>query len=238
MAVKWLKALAYALLPQAARRRARYYIQLQRAILSNPTVVATPLDRSAIVIAPHPDDETIGCGGTVSAHCRNGHTVSIVFLTDGSTGTSFANYSREKLTRLREEEARHATAALGTDRIVFLRHPDGELDGGGAVVEDLQELLERACPEVVYTPYFLDSHRDHRAGTIALSRAVPLSLNVAGGGFPSPPMAAAIATRTYPRCAKGHHNHFQPPPSGRHASWACWGGSVSAGESGTHQLDR
>jgi LmbE family N-acetylglucosaminyl deacetylase len=68
----------------------------------------TPPSGSVLVLAPHPDDESLGCGGAIVLHCRQGDRVKIVFATDGGAGDPqgyFANYDYREL---RRDEARKA----------------------------------------------------------------------------------------------------------------------------------
>ena len=64
-----------------------------------------------LVIAPHPDDESIGCGGTVALHVQRGDTVNVVFLTSGELGLK--QFPREKVWKIREAEADAACKVLG-----------------------------------------------------------------------------------------------------------------------------
>ncbi|HLL52387.1 MAG TPA: PIG-L family deacetylase, partial [Myxococcaceae bacterium] len=86
------------------------------------------LRRGAMVFAPHPDDETLGCGGTILRKRRAGAEVRIAFLTDGAASHAHL-VPREALRALREREALEAAGALGVEasRVCWLGFPDGEL---------------------------------------------------------------------------------------------------------------
>src|SRR5687768_15150977 len=71
-----------------------------------------------LVLAPHPDDEVIGCGGLIAQHLREHRSVRIVIATDGGEGGEAA---------LREEESRRGVATLGNAEVEFLRFPDRTL---------------------------------------------------------------------------------------------------------------
>jgi N-acetylglucosamine malate deacetylase 1 len=89
-------------------------------------ILAQPM----LVIAPHPDDETLGCGALIARKRKAGHRVGILFLTDGSAShRSEPGVAAEALVLIREAEARAAAAQLGVagDSIRFLRSRDGEL---------------------------------------------------------------------------------------------------------------
>ena len=78
--------------------------------------------RNILVIAPHPDDESIGCGGTLCRHTARGDRVVAVFLTSGELGLE--HLPREEAWRVREGEAEAAAEVLGLADLIFLRCPD------------------------------------------------------------------------------------------------------------------
>ena len=108
-----------------------------------------------LVLAPHPDDEVIGCGGIVAQHLREHRAVRIVIATDGAEGGDAA---------AREEESRRGIAALGPAEVVFLGFRDRTLsDAAGARI---REQLVDFRPDLVLVPSPLEIHPDH----VALSR--------------------------------------------------------------------
>ncbi|MBI2147883.1 PIG-L family deacetylase [Candidatus Woesearchaeota archaeon] len=116
-----------------------------------------------IVLAAHPDDDMIGCGGSLAKREPTDHA-TIVYFTSGEAGSM--TISPDMLKGIREEEARKAAVVLGIDDLVFLRHPDGHLQNSGYGDEAAQQLtrLLRACrPDVLYTHSAYDAHADHRA---------------------------------------------------------------------------
>src|SRR6266550_1065426 len=78
-----------------------------------------------LVISPHPDDESVGCGGTIRKHVLTGDAVHVVFLTSGEAGGH--GRSAEETMRLREAEARDAAHILGLTSVEFWHQPDGRL---------------------------------------------------------------------------------------------------------------
>ncbi len=114
---------------QVKERSLRSYALAKYSLLMQK--IARPLSdlsSSAVVFAPHPDDETLGCGGMILQKNQVGARVRIVFMTDGSQ--SHARFlAPAELARLRQEEARAAGKALGVDEddLFFLGFPDGEL---------------------------------------------------------------------------------------------------------------
>jgi LmbE family N-acetylglucosaminyl deacetylase len=126
------------------------------------------------VLAPHPDDESIGCGGTLALYARLGVPVQVVFMTDGRLGDPalrrlpVRSSQRKKLeaalVERRMAEARAALQALGATGGHFLGAPDGAL---GLAVEQvaprLADLLRELRPDVVLLPFVTDRHADHAA---------------------------------------------------------------------------
>jgi LmbE family N-acetylglucosaminyl deacetylase len=131
------------------------------------------LGRSAIVFAPHPDDETLGCGGTIVRKLALGAKVEVVFLTDGSH--SHDVIPSKELARIRRAEALKACEVLGIDerRVSFLDLEDGLL------AEQEAEALARVGPilkgseaEEVFVTHREEPSADHAAANRVARRAV------------------------------------------------------------------
>jgi len=115
-----------------------------------------------LVIAPHPDDESIGCGGTICLHTDRGDHVAAVFLTSGEF--ALGDLPREKAWAIREAEAEESASILGITSVTFLRRPDHYLgDGIEEAATELRLLLERQQPQLIYLPHAYEGHSDHRA---------------------------------------------------------------------------
>jgi LmbE family N-acetylglucosaminyl deacetylase len=124
-----------------------------------------------VVIAPHPDDESIGCGGTLRLHAQRGDRVAVVYLTSGELGLK--KLPRERAWDVREAEARKAATILGLAEPVFLRCPDWVLDEHlEAAASALVSSLKAERPEMVYLPHPLEWHPDHKAALPILWSAI------------------------------------------------------------------
>jgi LmbE family N-acetylglucosaminyl deacetylase len=124
---------------------------------------------AVLIVAPHPDDESIGCGGAVCLHRQRGESVAVVFLTSGERGIENSEPERARL--IREDEARQAMSVLGVADFDFLRLPDLGLAGAGERgAEALRGALQRQRPDVIYLPHPAEAHPDHQA-TLPLVRA-------------------------------------------------------------------
>jgi N-acetylglucosamine malate deacetylase 1 len=130
---------------------------------------------NVVVIAPHPDDEAIGCGGTICLHTDGGDRVTTLFLTSGEMGLT--RLHEEEAKRVREREAESAAEVLGLAEITFLRFPDGYLSVHIAeAARSLRPILEREMPELVYLPHDCESHPDHAMTALIVRDALDGSI--------------------------------------------------------------
>jgi LmbE family N-acetylglucosaminyl deacetylase len=138
---------------------------------------------TCLILAPHPDDESLGCGGLIAACVAAGRHPLVVVLTDGAG--SHPNSRAYPPRRLRAVRAREATAAVGhlglaPERIVFLNEPDTaaphEGPGFAAIVEKLVALVRReaACTAIL-APWRHDPHCDHQAASLAAAAAAHIA---------------------------------------------------------------
>ena len=134
--------------------------------------IAPPYARRALVIAPHPDDETIGCGGTAALLARQGTEVRVLVATDGQASVDEGGRVRE-VADLRRERVARSCAALGLGPPSFVGLADGRVAAGGEVlVASLAEAARFFDPEVVFVPWPLDDHPDHRAVAACLAQVL------------------------------------------------------------------
>jgi LmbE family N-acetylglucosaminyl deacetylase len=123
-----------------------------------------------VVLAPHQDDETIGCGALIAAAAAARLRPRIVFITDGAGSHPRSQvFAPPRLAALREREAICAVAILGVDfsDVYFLRLPDTAAphDGPGfdTAVAILAGIVGQASPAVIFAPWAADPHCDHLA---------------------------------------------------------------------------
>jgi LmbE family N-acetylglucosaminyl deacetylase len=147
---------------------------------------------NVLVIAPHPDDEVIGCGGTVCLRGRRGDRVAAVFLTSGELGLK--ELPREKAWATREAEARAAARILGLAGLYFLREPDWTLaDHQPTAARALRRVLQQEEPALIYAPHPEDGHPDHQAALPVLRAALK------GSGLTTPGLRAYEVWTPLPR---------------------------------------
>jgi LmbE family N-acetylglucosaminyl deacetylase len=143
-----------------------------------------------LVLAPHPDDESLGCGGLIAACCHAGRPPIVAVLTDGGMSHPGSKaYPHERLVRLREAEARDAASVLGLplDRLIFLREPDTNAPHAGEafhrVIQHLIGLVERFCCSAILAPWRFDPHCDHEAASLVAAQ-VAVKLHIRHIGYP------------------------------------------------------
>lgn len=112
-----------------------------------------------LVLAPHPDDEVIGCGGVVFQHLRDGREVRVAVATDGVAAAP--GEDRDAYRVRREDESRHALPGAAFD---FFRFPDRALDAhAGDLGARLRDVLDTYRPDLILVPGAIEIHPDHLA---------------------------------------------------------------------------
>lgn len=154
--------------------------QIYRRALSRVAreISGEDLKRSAIVFSPHPDDDTLGCGGTIIRKRMVGAEVHIVFMTGGCQSHNQL-IAEDELRSIRAAEALAASRRLGVaeSRAHFLDFRDGELGKHeDAAVFRVAGILERQRPDQVFVPYHREAPPDHSA----THRIVVSALRVCG----------------------------------------------------------
>lgn len=125
---------------------------------------------NVLVVAPHPDDEAIGCGGSLLRHVDAGDRVHVVFATSGEL--SLEHLGRDEAWQIREKEARAAAQVLGVAQLSFWRLQDWHLDEDvPELASRVADLVEREGAERVYAPHPGEWHPDHRAASAAVGQA-------------------------------------------------------------------
>ena len=144
---------------------------------------------SALVLAPHYDDEVLGCGGLLAQLAAAGAAVRVLFLSDGGGGEEHRwdqESDRAAYSARRRAEAEAAGAVLGIAGSEHLDLADGELDRDlEALAAGISRALLSARPDLLLVPSPLEVSRDHRAAFAALHRLL-------GGVRDGDPLAAAL----------------------------------------------
>ncbi|HEV7783888.1 MAG TPA: PIG-L family deacetylase, partial [Thermoanaerobaculia bacterium] len=137
---------------------------------------------SVLVLAPHYDDEVLGCGGLIAGLAAAGAVVRVLFLTD-STGGAEDVADRDAYGRRRREEAAKVCEILAITGCDHLGLPDGALDQHlDAAEQGIRRAIFTQRPDLLLVPSPLEITRDHRAAFAALHRLLgPLREGVATG---------------------------------------------------------
>lgn len=116
--------------------------------------------KNILVVAPHPDDEVLGCGGTILRNKAEGNTVHWLIITHISQEQG---YSFEKI-KEREEEIIKVSQELGFDSVHHLKFPTAKLDqiSSEELVRAISEVVVTTNTQIIYAPYRSDIHSDHR----------------------------------------------------------------------------
>lgn len=143
--------------------------------------------RSILIVAPHPDDETLGCGGTLAKRIAEGCRVTVVVVTDGCNLFRLSRWKIEtdptpaEISAMRKEETRRAVDILGGDReaIRFLDVQDASLqEHVEAAAETLAAIMNEVAPDEIYVTSEHEEHLDH----VAACEAVRLAMLKARSG--------------------------------------------------------
>lgn len=128
----------------------------QGAINLLPEIESPKENERIIIFSPHPDDETISCGGYIQRAIENKSNVFIVLITDG-------NKRHKKI--IRYNEFRSATSHLGVkkENLIFLNYPDGRLyNYKKELYENFYEIIKNYKPNIVIISVVYDNHKDHK----------------------------------------------------------------------------
>jgi LmbE family N-acetylglucosaminyl deacetylase len=134
-----------------------------------------------LAISPHPSDPDFGIGGTVAKWARQGKSVVYVIASNGDKGSSDPDLKPEVLAKTRVRETEEACKLLGVKEVIFLPHPDQELEDEPVFRKEVLRMILTYRPEIVATcdPYnrMIISNRDHRVcGRVVLDAVWPTAI--------------------------------------------------------------
>lgn len=129
---------------------------------------AQPVEKPAgkkkiVVVGGHPDDPESGCGGTIAKLAALGHEVTLMYLTTGEEGIEGKTW--EEAAAIRKHEAVDACKILKATPL-FVGQIDGESVLGNPQMADFQKLLYAENPDIVFTHWPVDSHKDHQLASV------------------------------------------------------------------------
>ena len=161
------------MISQAQRHRFCSWL-IDRARTRGHELTDADLRLPALVVAPHPDDEALACGGTILRKTQLGARVRLLFMTDGSRSHP-GLIEPDRLREIRRGEALAAAALMGVaaNDVVFLDFDDAHLAAQrSAATERVREIIRATSPTQVFAPYARDINPDH----VATNRIVHAAL--------------------------------------------------------------
>lgn len=136
-----------------------YHIEIKEEIKAN----------RVLVLAPHPDDDVFGCGGTCKKIADGGGSITVCYFCDGAGGVpegrdeaGEVRHYDQNLINIRKSESKKSAEILGIGKQVFFGYRDGKLAAGSAAIRALSDLIKEIKPDIIFVPSFLDNHPDHR----------------------------------------------------------------------------
>jgi len=132
--------------------------------------------KKILVLCAHPDDETLGLGGTLALHAKKGDKVFVLIFTDGESSRN----KKSKEIAEREKQSEKACKILGVKKVKFLRYPDQDLESISLVeiTNKIEDVIKNWSPSIIYTHYWGDMNQDHRRlfeATKIATRPIPNS---------------------------------------------------------------
>ncbi len=127
----------------------RLYEALEPGLKASPLKLERPESGRVLILAPHIDDDVIGCGGTLAKHAEAGDEVAAIY---------FADCTQERM-----KEAHEAAQEIGIGQMEFLGYPSKTLLKQKDAAQRLKKTLDDYRPDTVYLPSLFDRHNDHLA---------------------------------------------------------------------------
>ena len=136
---------------------------LSLPVLLNAQVTNKKDKKKIVCVGGHPDDPESGCGGTLAKFANAGHDVTIIYLTTGEAGIE--GKSHDEAAAIRKQEAINACKILNA-KPVFAGQIDGDTVVNNEWLQKLQQLIKNESPDIVFTHWTIDSHKDHQCASL------------------------------------------------------------------------
>ena len=136
------------------------------------------MKKNILILAAHPDDEVLGCGGAIAKYVNQGHFVHVAFLADGIYSRGGDKDKLDMELCKRRDAARAALGVLGVESVSFNDFPDNYMDTIATleVAKVVEALISKHKPETIITHHFGDGNVDHRKvheATVVACRSQP-----------------------------------------------------------------
>ena len=136
-----------------------------------PVVISAPFGKSVLIVAPHQDDEVIGCGGAMALQRRSGAALQVVVLQDGADEHEQMSMTRDTLREMRNAESRAAARVIDGSAPLFLGHNNLRRESA-AIESALMEIIRQKRIDAIFTPFVLDGNPDHRECNVILGNVL------------------------------------------------------------------
>ncbi|HJP17142.1 MAG: hypothetical protein CMD96_06960 [Gammaproteobacteria bacterium] len=153
-----------------------YYSTLRSLSSTTPSPLNLDDVKKVLVVAPHPDDDVLGCGGTLFVLKERGYYGETIFLTNGKKSGAVES---DEISTTRRNEALKGSEKLGIKKSHFLGYHDFRLKPDKNAVNFVLSRLNEIKPDMVFTPFFMENHSDHRA----TAKILALAANQYNGDF-------------------------------------------------------
>ncbi len=127
--------------------------------------------KKVLVLAPHMDDEIIGCGGTLIKYAKEGIPVSVVYTTKGNKDV-LNKKTPDELHKIRVNESEKSAKILGITDLFYLNNDDSSDENWQDNPAALSNILSQVRPDLIFLPYYADSHIDHVKTNVLLYRCM------------------------------------------------------------------
>jgi LmbE family N-acetylglucosaminyl deacetylase len=116
-----------------------------------------------LIIAAHPDDEVLGCGGTIARLAKN-NTINTLILGEGITSRDISQQEKDLKKSVLRDHCKKANALLGVKKVFFEQFPDNTFDSIPLldITKPIEKLIKKIRPDVIYTHHHGDLNIDHR----------------------------------------------------------------------------
>jgi len=127
-------------------------------------------NKTVLVVAAHPDDEILGCGGTIARHVAEGDSVKLLIMTDG-VGSRLITKQLDKINRA--DALKRAAKIIGVQHFMQFSFPDNQMDIVPLleIVKTIEPIIQKEMPDIVYTHHSGDLNVDHRKTLAAVLTA-------------------------------------------------------------------
>lgn len=117
-----------------------------------------------LVIAAHPDDEVLGMGGTIAKLVRDGNTVDVLIVTDGSSAQYRDSNHLAEIIETKKKETRNCVDVLGVRDVYYGELPDMKLDTTPhiRINQVIEDVIDKVQPDTVFTHFWGDVNCDHQ----------------------------------------------------------------------------